>query len=291
MARQALPGVRLPVGSLVRMPDYQPPLDDIRFVLDNVTPIGDLAKLGPYGHADADTVAGVLDEFARVMSDVWAPTNEVGDIEGSTLAGDEVTTPTGFKAAYEAYASAGWGAVPVRRGLRRRRLPLAGRHRHAGDAQQRQHGPGHGAAAHPGRDRRPRPPRQRGAARGLPDPHGVGGVDRHDEPDRARRGVRRRCAPHEGREAGRRHLPDHRAEDLHHVRRARPDRADRPPRPRPDPGRAARHQGHLAVHRPQVPRRRRRDAGRAQRRPRRVDRAQDGHQGQPDLRPRLRRRR
>jgi len=94
------------------MPDYQPPLDDIRFVLDNVTPIGDLAKLGPYGHADADTVGGVLDEFARLMSDVWAPTNEVGDVEGSTLSGDEVTTPTGFKAAYDAYASAGWGAVP-----------------------------------------------------------------------------------------------------------------------------------------------------------------------------------
>jgi 3-(methylsulfanyl)propanoyl-CoA dehydrogenase len=94
------------------MPEYRPPLDDIRFVLENVTPIGDLAKLAPYGHADADTVEGVLDEFGRLMADVWAPTNEVGDTEGSTLDGDEVTTPTGFREAYDAYAGAGWGAVP-----------------------------------------------------------------------------------------------------------------------------------------------------------------------------------
>ena len=36
------------------MPEYHAPLDDIRFVLDNVTPISDLAKLGPYAHADAE---------------------------------------------------------------------------------------------------------------------------------------------------------------------------------------------------------------------------------------------
>ena len=77
------------------MPVYRPPLDDIRFVLDNVTPIGDLAKLGPYGHADSDTVAGVLEEFGRLMADVWAPTNAVGDIEGSTLAGRVGSAPHG----------------------------------------------------------------------------------------------------------------------------------------------------------------------------------------------------
>ena len=54
---------------------------------------------------------------------------------------------------------------------------------------------------------------------------GVGRVDRHDEPHRARRRVRRRRAAHQGRAPGRRHLPDHRPEDLHHVRRARLHRA------------------------------------------------------------------
>ena len=96
---------------------------------------------------------------------------------------------------------------------------------------------------------------------------------------------------HQGRPRRRRHLPHHRHEDLHHLRRARPGREHRPPRAGPRARRAARHQGHLVLHRPQVPRERRRHARRAQRRQVRVDRAQDGHQGQPHLRHGLRRRR
>ncbi len=38
---------------------------------------------------------------------------------------------------------------------------------------------------------------------------------RHDEPDRAAGGLGRRCAAHQGRTERRRHLRDHRAEDLH----------------------------------------------------------------------------
>jgi alkylation response protein AidB-like acyl-CoA dehydrogenase len=54
----------------------------------------------------------VLEEFGRLMSDVWAPTNAPGDEQGSHVEGDEVVTPTGHKEAYKAYADAGWGAVP-----------------------------------------------------------------------------------------------------------------------------------------------------------------------------------
>ncbi|MCU1356156.1 MAG: acyl-CoA dehydrogenase [Acidimicrobiales bacterium] len=94
------------------MSDYTPPLHDIRFLLDHVTPIGDLAKLEPFAEIDADSVYGVVEEFGRLMSEVWAPTNAVGDHEGSEVEGDTVRTATGFKEAYKAYADAGWGAVP-----------------------------------------------------------------------------------------------------------------------------------------------------------------------------------
>jgi alkylation response protein AidB-like acyl-CoA dehydrogenase len=43
---------------------------------------------------------------------VWAPTNAVGDEEGTEVEGDTVRLPQPFKAAYRAYADAGWGAVP-----------------------------------------------------------------------------------------------------------------------------------------------------------------------------------
>ncbi|MCU1452557.1 MAG: hypothetical protein JWN46_703 [Acidimicrobiales bacterium] len=94
------------------MTEYQPPLRDIRFLLDHITPIEELAKLEGYEHADADTVYGILEEFGRLMSEVWAPTNQVGDTEGTRLEGDAVVTPPGFVEAYRAYLEAGWGAVP-----------------------------------------------------------------------------------------------------------------------------------------------------------------------------------
>ena len=54
-------------------------------------------------------------------------------------------------------------------------------------------------------------------------------VDRHDVPDRAALRHRPRPAAHQGRAAGRRHLPAHRQQDLHLRRRARPGREHRPP--------------------------------------------------------------
>ena len=94
------------------MSDYTPPLADIAFLLDHVVPVDELAKLDAFRKIDRDSVQGVIEEFGRLMAEVWAPTNAVGDAEGSHVDGDAVRTATGFKEAYKAYADAGWGAVP-----------------------------------------------------------------------------------------------------------------------------------------------------------------------------------
>ncbi|HUF33416.1 MAG TPA: acyl-CoA dehydrogenase [Acidimicrobiales bacterium] len=95
------------------MPDYVAPLADIRFVLDHVVDVGALASLEPFAHAKADVVHGVLEETARFMEEVVAPTNRIGDTEGLTLDADgSVTTPEAFRDAYRRYVEAGWGAVP-----------------------------------------------------------------------------------------------------------------------------------------------------------------------------------
>ena len=41
--------------SVATMPDYHPPLRDIRFLLEHVTSIEELSKLAPFAHADADS--------------------------------------------------------------------------------------------------------------------------------------------------------------------------------------------------------------------------------------------
>jgi len=94
------------------MSDYTAPLDDIRFALDGLVDLDGLTKLEPYGHIDADTVFGVLEEFGRMMAEVWAPTNAPGDATGSRLEGDAIAFPEGFEDAYRAYVAAGWPSVP-----------------------------------------------------------------------------------------------------------------------------------------------------------------------------------
>ena len=94
------------------MADYVPPLRDIRFVLEVLVDVDALSKLEAYGHADPDTVFGVIEESGRFMADVVGPISRVGDTVGNTLDGDgKVTTPPGFREAYRQYVNAGWGAV------------------------------------------------------------------------------------------------------------------------------------------------------------------------------------
>ena len=94
------------------MSDYAAPIDDIAFAIDGLVDLDGLTKLEPYHEVDADSVMAVLEEFGRLMSEVWAPTNASGDAEGSHLDDGGVVTPEGFQDAYAAYAEAGWGAVP-----------------------------------------------------------------------------------------------------------------------------------------------------------------------------------
>lgn len=96
------------------MADYKPPLRDITFVLDQLTDLDELCQFDAYKHTDPDTMKAVLEENARWVAEVIAPTNRNGDLQGCVHHPDtgEVTTPDGFKEAYRQYVDAGWGAVP-----------------------------------------------------------------------------------------------------------------------------------------------------------------------------------
>ena len=95
------------------MPDYVPPLRDIRFVLDHVVDLAGLAALEPFRAAQPDAVYSVLEEGGRFMAEVMGPLNRPGDLVGATLGADGVvTSPPGFQEAYRRYVDAGWGAVP-----------------------------------------------------------------------------------------------------------------------------------------------------------------------------------
>jgi len=79
---------------------YAAPLRDIRFVLYEMI-----------GVDDKELIDAVLDEAARFAGEVLAPLNQSGDAEGARWHDGAVTTPHGFRDAYEKFVAGGWNAL------------------------------------------------------------------------------------------------------------------------------------------------------------------------------------
>jgi 3-(methylthio)propanoyl-CoA dehydrogenase len=94
------------------MSSYVAPLKDMRFVLNELAGLSEVAKLPGYGEATPDTVDAILEEAARFAGEVLDPLNRVGDQEGSKWSDGNVRTPKGFREAYRKFSEGGWNALP-----------------------------------------------------------------------------------------------------------------------------------------------------------------------------------
>jgi alkylation response protein AidB-like acyl-CoA dehydrogenase len=91
------------------MPAYKAPLRDVRFLLNEVFDYpAHYAGLANGKDADKDTVDAILEACAQFCEQTLSPLNLSGDEEGCTLKDGQVTTPKGFKAAYEEFVAGGW---------------------------------------------------------------------------------------------------------------------------------------------------------------------------------------
>ena len=89
------------------MPSYRPPVEDVKFLLNDVFGIGRYANLPGFADLTPDTLDAILSEGARMYEEVWQPLNRTGDKQGCKRHPDgRVTTPDGFREAYRAYAEA-----------------------------------------------------------------------------------------------------------------------------------------------------------------------------------------
>ncbi len=95
------------------MSTYTAPLKDMRFVLNELAGLADVAKLPGCGEATPDLVDAILEEASKFASEVLDPLNYSGDQEGSNWHDGAVTTPKGFKQAYSLFVEGGWNALPL----------------------------------------------------------------------------------------------------------------------------------------------------------------------------------
>jgi len=94
------------------MPEYKAPLRDIQFVLNEMLDNEQHYNNLP-GCEDAtpDMVSAILEEGAKFAERVLAPLNQVGDQQGCQFNDGEVTTPEGFKEAYQQFVEGGWPSL------------------------------------------------------------------------------------------------------------------------------------------------------------------------------------
>ena len=90
------------------MSDYQAPLRDIRFILEELAGLGDIGRLPGCGEATPDLVSVIHEEAGKFASGVLAPLNPVGDRQGCRLEGERVIMAEGWREAYRQFVAAGW---------------------------------------------------------------------------------------------------------------------------------------------------------------------------------------
>jgi len=94
------------------MADYAAPVRDMDFVFRNIVDIGTLCSYDKFSHVNPDELDGILDEAGRFFAEVVAPTNRIGDQQGSVRQSDgSVKTPDGFQDAYTKIVDSGWLSV------------------------------------------------------------------------------------------------------------------------------------------------------------------------------------
>ena len=92
---------------------YRPPLKDYGFLFRDVLKLEDHADLPGFADAPLDLIEQIVEAAGDFTANVLAPLNGVGDKNGCKLADGAVTTPPGFKAAYEQLVEGGWPALSV----------------------------------------------------------------------------------------------------------------------------------------------------------------------------------
>jgi alkylation response protein AidB-like acyl-CoA dehydrogenase len=93
------------------MPEYKAPLRDIQFVFYEVLQAeSHYQKIGAE-EASRDMIDAIISEGGKFAEEVLAPLNRIGDEQGCKFEDGKVSTPPGFKQAYQQFVEGGWPSL------------------------------------------------------------------------------------------------------------------------------------------------------------------------------------
>lgn len=92
---------------------YQPPLRELQFVMHELLDDSVLSSLYPETDYSAELADNIVEEAAKFAESVLLPLNLPADREGSRWTPEGVTTPKGFREAYQAFVEAGWAQLTI----------------------------------------------------------------------------------------------------------------------------------------------------------------------------------
>lgn len=92
------------------MPIYKAPTADFAFLIHEFLNTERYGAVSGFSEAK-ELVSPLLEEAAKLCEEVLHPLNVVGDKQGLKYEGGHVTTPEGFKEAYQQYVEGGWSTL------------------------------------------------------------------------------------------------------------------------------------------------------------------------------------
>lgn len=107
------------------MNDYNFPSNDAMFLLKEVLSIQEHCQKLGFDDLNDELITAIIEEAAKLGTDLLAPLNREGDTKGARLSSQEVITTPGFKEAYTTFIQSGWPSLTAKVEFEGQGLPIA----------------------------------------------------------------------------------------------------------------------------------------------------------------------